>query len=116
MNDSILISLKEMLGVDESTTAFDSEIIVAANTAFMVLRHLGVTKDGAEYFYVTDDNETWSDFLGSNTDKFQSVKAYVYSRTKLAFDPPSTSSLIECLKEQIKELAFYLGVDGEDLD
>lgn len=116
MTESILDSIKEMLGVDTSTTVFDSEIIVAINAAFMVLRHLGVDADGSDYFSISTNETTWDEFLGDNASVYEPVKTYIFYRTKLAFDPPSTSSLIDCLKEQIRELAFYLGVDGEFLE
>ena len=40
--DSILTSIKKLLGIDESYTHFDVDIIMHINSVFMTLRQLGV--------------------------------------------------------------------------
>jgi len=42
------------------------------------------------------------------------VKTYVYLRVRFIFDPPTTSYLLEAMKEQIKEFEWRLNVKRED--
>ena len=42
MEESILLSIKKLLGVEKDYTNFDTDIIIHINTAIMVLSELGV--------------------------------------------------------------------------
>ena len=105
--DSILVSIKKLLGVDEYCDHFDTDIIIHINSALMVLNQLGVGPSTG--FVVTSNSETWSDFLGENT-SIESVKTYVYLKTRLVFDPPQTSSVIDAINRQISELEWRINV------
>lgn len=105
--ESILTSIKKMLGPTEEYTHFDPDIIMHINTVFMRLTQLGVGP--AEGFFIEDDSSTWEDFLGDPT-KLQMVKTYVYLKVKLIFDPPSNSAHINAMKEQIAEFEWCLNV------
>ncbi len=107
MEDSILITIKKLLGIDASYTAFDLDIITHINTALSTLTELGVGP--AEGFMVEDKDATWSEFTGDLM-KLNSVKTYIGFRVRLAFDPPSTSFHIQSLDEQRKELEWRLNV------
>ena len=54
--DSILTSIKKLLGIDEEYTQFDSDIIMHINTVFLNLTQLGVGP--AEGFLIEDDSAT----------------------------------------------------------
>jgi hypothetical protein len=84
--DSILTSIKKMLGIEADYTHFDPDIIVAINSAFMFLYQLGVGP--VTCFSITDAAPIWTDFLGTNID-LESVKTYTYFKTRLMFDPPT---------------------------
>lgn len=105
--DSILVSIKKLLGVDEYCDHFDTDIIIHINSALMVLNQLGVGPSTG--FVVTSNSETWSDFLGENK-AIESVKTYVYLKTRLVFDPPQTSSVIDAINRQISELEWRINV------
>lgn len=105
--ESILKSIKKDLGIDESDKAFDSDIIRRINSAFMVLTQLGVGPKGG--FRVVNEYDTWDKFFLGRTD-IDSAKDYVYFKVKLAFDPPTNASLLEALKEEIKELESRLNM------
>ena len=62
MEQSILNTIKKMLGVDSSYDAFDTDIIVAINTAIFTLTQVGVGPE--EGFTISGADETWTDFLG----------------------------------------------------
>ena len=107
MTDSILTSIKGLLGVDESVTAFDQDIIIAINTAFNYLNQVGVGPETG--FSITDDSAVWTDFLGVATD-LEAVKTYAYLRAKLLFDPPLNAFLVDAIKEQLVELIWRLQI------
>lgn len=105
--DSILLTIKKKLGIDEYCDHFDTAVIVEINSALMVLTQLGVGPvDG---FYITSNAETWSDFLSDNK-KLEGVKTYIYLKTKLVFDPPQSSAVLESTKAMINELEWRLNV------
>ena len=104
MNDSILISVKKLLGIAPDYTVFDQDIIIHINSAIMVLNQLAV---GLPNFIVTSDAETWKQFIGTDTD-LQGIKTLVYLRVRLLFDPPATSFAIDAVKTQIAEYEWRL--------
>ena len=105
--DSILTSIKKLLGIDEEYTQFDSDIIMHINTVFLNLTQLGVGPE--EGFLIEDDSATWDDFIG-DSNQLQAVKTYVYLKVKLLFDPPLSSSVIESINRIISELEWRLNV------
>lgn len=108
MNDSILTSVKKMLGITEDYEHFDQDIIIHINSVFMILRQLGVGPENG--FSITGKTETWTDFT-SDIDQLESIKTYIYMRVKLIFDPPQTSFVIEAMNKQIAELEWRLNVE-----
>lgn len=105
--ESILITIKRLLGVDDYCDHFDSEVITHINSALMVLNQLGVGPAGG--FFITSNQEKWSDFLGENK-AIESVKTYVFLKVKLIFDPPQSSAAIESINRTISELEWRLNV------
>lgn len=104
--DSILTSIKHMLGILEETDAFDIDIIAAINTAFFSLMQLGVGP--SEGYSITSAREKWSDFI--DRDDIESVKMYVYLKTRLLFDPPQTHVVMDAITSQIAEYEWRLNV------
>lgn len=105
--DSILTSIKKLLGIAEEYENFDSDLIMHINSVFMVLNQLGVGP--SEGFSITDKTETWEDFTQNNL-MIQSVKSYVYLKVRLLFDPPSSSAVMESINRQISELEWRLNL------
>jgi hypothetical protein len=103
--ESILDSVKKLIGPSVTYSVFDPDLIMHINTAFFNLYQLGVTDTP---FVITDENDTWEDFH-SDTD-LESVKTYVGLKTRMYFDPPTNSALISAINEQIKELEWRLNV------
>lgn len=111
--ESILTSIKKMLGIEESYAHFDADIIFHINSALMTLNQLGVgPKNG---FFVSTDEQTWADFLGESM-RFEAVKSYIYARVKILFDPPTNSSVLEALNKQIAEFEWRLNVQAESTE
>lgn len=114
MNDSILTTIATMLlGSFDSTTfnatnAFFTELVIGINTALSVLTQLGVGAD--EGFKITGTEETWEDFIQSSRVDVEMVKSYVYLKTKLMFDPPQNSFLVDSIKNLCNEFEFRINV------
>lgn len=110
--DSILTSIKKLLGITEEYTQFDDDIIMHINSVFLNLHQLGVgPEDG---FSISDATAVWEDFtsLASNI-PLNAVKSYVYLKVKLLFDPPLSSAVIESTNRMISELEWRLNVAVE---
>lgn len=105
--DSILISVKKMIGSTEDYSYFDPDLIMHINSTFMVLNQLGVGP--ADGFSITDENAVWSDYLPASP-KLEAVKSYIYLKVKMLFDPPQSSSVMEAMKNQIAEFEWRLNV------
>lgn len=105
--ESILTSIKKLLGMTEDYDAFDTDIIIHINSVFMILNQLGVGP--IEGFRIEDESDVWTDFT-SDALEIESVKTYIYLKVKLIFDPPSNSTVLEAYKEQIRELEWRLNV------
>ena len=105
MNDKILETIKKMLGFEPDYDAFDADIKAHINMAFMVLAQLGV----GPVYAIESGNESWADYVGFS-DKYQALKTYVYLKTKLVFDPPSTSFTIDAMQRMVAELEWRLNV------
>ena len=110
MSESILTSVKKVLGLDDDYTAFDPDIIMFINSAFSTLNQLGLGPDTG--FSITDKDTTWDAFIGTD-DRLNSVKIYVYLKVRSMFDPPQTQYLVEAMKQQIQELEWRLNVVRE---
>lgn len=113
INDSILNTIKKMLGVSNDYKVFDTDIIVNINSVFSTLIQLGVgPKEG---FFISDSLSTWSDFLITEEEqnKFNFVIQYMYLQVKLVFDPPTSSFVLDAYSNRVKELEWRLNVMEE---
>lgn len=107
MDESILNSIKKLLGPGEEYNHFDQDIIMHINSVFVILYQLGV---GLKSFMIEDDSATWSDYLDDWTN-LNLIKTYIYLKVRLMFDPPSSSSVMEAIKENIRELEWRINVE-----
>lgn len=105
--ESILTSIKKMLGISKEYTHFDEDLIMHINAALAVLGQLGVGP--SEGFSITDKSAVWSDFV-PDLSKLQFIKTYVYQKVKLLFDPPQSSAAIQALNESIREFEWRINV------
>lgn len=105
--ESILISIKKLLGISEEYKQFDEDIIMHINTVFLNLTQLGVGPETG--FLIEDDRDYWEDFIDDDK-QLQAVKSYIYLKVKLLFDPPLSSAVIESTNRMISELEWRLNV------
>lgn len=108
--ESILTSVKKMLGITEEYTHFDADLIMHINSVFMILTQLGVGPSNG--FYIEDDSEVWSDFVSPGA-LMESVKSYMELKVGMIFDPPAASSAMEAKNRLINELEWRLNVQAE---
>ena len=109
--ESILTSIKKLIGITEDYKHFDTDLIIHINSVFMILSQMGIGPDNG--FSISDETTTWEDFLPSDNKNFEAVKTYIYLKTKLVFDPPQSSSTMEAIKQTISELEWRLNVEAE---
>lgn len=106
--ESILTSIKKLLGIVEEYEHFDVDIIMHINSAFSVLTQLGVGPE--EGFRIEDASAVWSNFLYDDP-RLEMVRTYVYLKVKMVFDTNSSSSaVIESINRQIQELEWRINV------
>lgn len=103
--DSILTSIKKLLGIAEEYEHFDSDIIMHINSAFTILHQLGVGPEKG--FLIKDKSTTWNEYISEDSN-LEAVKSYIYLKVKLIFDPPLSSITTEVIENQIRELEWRL--------
>lgn len=110
MEESILNTVKDLLGIDSADTDFDNEIITNINSAFSMLTQLGAgPKDG---FFITDETNLWSEYTDQSV-LLHLVKLYVYLTVKMIFDPPVSSGVMQAMDNQLKQIEFRIVVEVE---
>lgn len=115
-DDSILTSVKKVLGIPSYYDHFDRDILLHLNTVMSILNQLGVGSE--EGFIVEDDSTTWSDLFDGDidTNKMMYVKSYVCLRVRLLFDPPTSSGAIDAMERQMRELEWRITVTRDPRD
>jgi len=105
MSESILISVKKLLGISEDYEYFDADILMDINSVLMILHQMGVGPDTP--MMIEDASARWSDFFDDKTD-IQAVKTYIALKVRMMFDPPQSSAHANAINENIKELEWRL--------
>ena len=109
--ESILTSIKKLLGITKEYTQFDDEIIMHINSVLMTLTQCGVGPSTG--FAIEDDTDLWTDFI-EDTTQLQAVKSYMYMKVRLMFDVSSLgSATIAAFERQIQEFEWRLNVAAE---
>ena len=108
MNESILTSIKKMLGIPEGYDHFDTDVIIHINSTLMTVTQLGVGPSNG--FHITGADETWTDLISDDLDiQLNSVISLVYLKVKLLFDPNALSgTVIDSMNRQITELEYRI--------
>ena len=108
--DSILTSIKKLLGISEEYTHFDSDLVMHINSVFSILTQMGVGP--AEGFSITDASSKWEDFVGAEKN-IEMVKSYMHQKVRLLFDPPLSSAVMDAINRMTTELEWRLSVAVE---
>ena len=109
--DSILTSVKKIIGISEEDESFDTDLIMHINSVLMILNQLGVgPEDG---FSITDKSAVWTDVIGDNK-LIEAVKTFVGLKVRLIFDPPTSSAVLDSINKTISELEWRINVMVEN--
>lgn len=109
--DSILVTVKKLLGISPDDTGFDVDIITGINSVFMTLNQLGIGP--ADTFSIEDSTATFSDFLGDDVATYSAVRSYIYMKVRLMFDPPASGPATTSLENLVQELEYRLRTQQE---
>ena len=71
--ESILTSIKKMLGIDADYKHFDADLIMHINSVFSILTQMGVGPTNG--FSITDATEKWTDFISEKSNQYSMVKS-----------------------------------------
>ena len=106
-NDSILTSIKKLMGLTEEYDAFDQDILILINSVLFELEQIGVkAKEG---FILSDNTAVWSDY--SDDDRLlNALKPYIYMKTKLTFDPPTSSGALDSMNRIIDRFEWRINL------
>ena len=105
MTDSILQSIKKLLGIDSEYVHFDQDIIMHINSVLMILHQEDIGPD--EPMMIEDGSTTWGDFFGDKAD-IAAVKTWLGLKVRLLFDPPQNSAHINAINENLRELEWRM--------
>lgn len=111
-SDSILNSIKKLLGPGSEHEAFNMDILMFINSVFSDLHQIGVGP--SEGFMIEDDKTTWEDYTDDIL-TLNSIKPYIYLKVRLMFDPPTSSSVLESMKNIAKEFEWRINIRAEHL-
>lgn len=109
-DESILDSVKKVLGISAEYDVFDQDIMMHINSAFATLHQIGIGPD--IQFTISGEDETWGEFTCPDTVK-PMVPSYIYMKVRMAFDPPASSFTQNAFKDQISEYEWRMNVEME---
>ena len=116
MEDSILKTIKKMLGITDDYTVFDQDLIVLINMAFNTLSQIGVGPSTG--FAISGYTESWEEFIGIDP-MLEMIKSYTYLKVKQVWDSDISGSLKDAINKQIEELTWRISVQvdpGEETE
>ena len=114
--ESILDTTKKLLGLDSDDTSFDVDIIVIINSIIPALSQMGIGPING--FIVMTKDDKWSDYIKESITNLEGVKAYLFLKTKLIFDPPTNATVIDAINKSLNELEWrmMLAVETNNLE
>lgn len=109
--DSILTSIKKLLGITEEDECFDQDLIIHINSVLAILTQIGIgSSDG---FMVIDKSNVWNEFVPERV-PLNFIKTYTFLKVRLLFDPPQNSSVMNAINNQLQELEWRISVTIEN--
>lgn len=109
--DSILDSIKQVLGIPIDDTSFDRDLIIYINGALPIVNQLGFGKDG---YTISGKSNLWSEF-STEQSILGLVKNVISLRVRLIFDPPQNSFLVTAIEKQIQEYDWRIMVGSAEV-
>lgn len=110
--NSILTSIKKLLGINEEDTNFDNDIIMHINSVFFTLKQIGV--NSTKNFSITDKTSVWSEYI-LPTQNLEAIKTYMYLKVRLLFDPPLSTALLQAMESNADEYEWRIMVEVDPI-
>lgn len=114
VKESILLSVKKLVGVGADNPDFDADILTHINSVFAILQQLGVGPETG--YFIVDDTATWTDYLGNYSVHVNMVKSYMAAKVRILFDPPVSSAVADSLNRICSEFEWRANVAAENHD
>lgn len=106
LDDGILETTKDAIGLIVEDTSFDAELLLHINAALSTLYQNGIGKP-----VHVDRDDKWSKFVNDEQNQndymFGQIKQYVFLETKILFDPPPPST-VEYVKNAADSMLWRL--------
>lgn len=109
--ESILNTVKKLVGVPHDYNVYDLDIITHINSTFFKLNQLGIGPSTT--FAIESSDSKWEDF--STDVDLNAVKTYMGLSVRLLFDPPTTSFAIDAIKKTMDEYEWRLNIYSEEV-
>ena len=104
VTNSVLNTIKQMIGPSQLYDGFDTDLIVHINSVLMILAQMAVVPEGTK---ITDENDIWTDLIGDRQD-LEAIKSYIYIKVKMVFDPPANSTTLQAFEKQATEYEWRM--------
>lgn len=107
--DSILNTIKKMLGIPVEDTAFDLDLLVFINGQISKLNQLGVGPENP--VLIVDKDTEWS-LLNTTPTILAMAQNFIFYNVRLSFDPPGNSFIKDSYSNMIQELTWRIEVEA----
>jgi len=111
MDEEILTSVKEYLGITSDYTHFDKQIASDINTCFSILTQVGAGPATGFAITISDgtSSETWRDYSNDET-LVGFAREYIEKMVRIMFDPPGSSFVLDSMKRIAEEVLWRINV------
>lgn len=104
MDESILETVKEVIGIDQRNYDFDRDLIIAINAVLFVLYQEGLSD---KPYTISDNTTKWSDvLLHDKPIDLQTLTLWMGLRVRMIFDPPTSATMADAIEKTITELEW----------
>ena len=103
--DSILDTIKKMIGLPIDDDSYDVDLIIHINSALSRLPQLN---NQFNPLVIMDNTANWDQVF--TKPEYEFIKTYIFINVRLVFDPPSNTTLAESLKAAITQYEWTLTV------
>ena len=104
MDESIMDSIKETIGIHVDNHDFDPNLIIAINAVLFIIYQEGLSDIA---YQISDNTMKWSDILIKEKPlNLATLITWAGLKTRMIFDPPTSSPIADAIKNTIDELEW----------
>lgn len=110
LSDSILNSVKKLIGINEEDTSFDLDIIFNINAAILTMYQLGIIKKA---YTITSKDDTYQMLMPDCPEEIvNQTKMYFVYKVRLGFDSSTlTANMVQVIKDLIAEAEYRMMIE-----